>query len=474
MVIEAQYVFNGHERWNLGWATPNYAGAFLATLLPAMWALRSLAYLASDRRGKIFKAFTLLFEALIWLALVKTYSRGALCAALAASGWWLYINRETGRTSSALKWILPRSLYIIVLLWQSGLWDRVSPTYLRADGSVSHRLELWRGALQMISISPWKGWGWGNSGAAYSNWIQPEGRTETYGTMVNSFLHAGVELGLGWTAVGVGALVFATLQFSQRSRVAGLSPTERFALRGACCIIVAWLAANLFSTLWISVALWALPATAFILPSLFINRSWVIGMRPPLIQTAVSIGALCLLMFGLGRTLPLQRGFVVKPTANGVLVQKAGSSSQTTYHIWTDKAVLGPFPGKTLRRLMELNPAINDIVVHSDSPESTIKFGQSDRVLLCGNQVSRLSELLLPAASKVVLLHPRGEISPGLLQLPQRPEAPKLSLLLPDIDEERAGTFWSDWAVNHNASVRRLPGYGLDVRSALIQVANIL
>ena len=34
-----QYYFNDHLRWNLGFATPNQGGAWVATLLPWLWGL---------------------------------------------------------------------------------------------------------------------------------------------------------------------------------------------------------------------------------------------------------------------------------------------------------------------------------------------------------------------------------------------------------------------------------------------------
>lgn len=39
------YFFNDHLRWNLGWDTPNQAGAFLVSLLPWMDNVRNLAHI---------------------------------------------------------------------------------------------------------------------------------------------------------------------------------------------------------------------------------------------------------------------------------------------------------------------------------------------------------------------------------------------------------------------------------------------
>lgn len=48
--IEGEFFSGGHLRWNLGWPTPNYAGAFLVTLLVLAFVFFRLA-LAPDVSG---------------------------------------------------------------------------------------------------------------------------------------------------------------------------------------------------------------------------------------------------------------------------------------------------------------------------------------------------------------------------------------------------------------------------------------
>jgi hypothetical protein len=38
MILDGDFYYYGLLRWNLGWPTPNYAGAFVATLLALAFA----------------------------------------------------------------------------------------------------------------------------------------------------------------------------------------------------------------------------------------------------------------------------------------------------------------------------------------------------------------------------------------------------------------------------------------------------
>ena len=38
MILSGDFFYHGQLRWNLGWPTPNYAGAFVATLLALAFA----------------------------------------------------------------------------------------------------------------------------------------------------------------------------------------------------------------------------------------------------------------------------------------------------------------------------------------------------------------------------------------------------------------------------------------------------
>ena len=77
MIFGGDFFYNGLLRWNLGWPTPNYAGAFVATLL-------ALAFAFSGSR---WRWTALAVEAGGLFLLAKTYSRGAVVAWVAA---WVF------------------------------------------------------------------------------------------------------------------------------------------------------------------------------------------------------------------------------------------------------------------------------------------------------------------------------------------------------------------------------------------------
>src|SRR5690606_23846749 len=78
--------------------------------------------------------------------------------------------------------------------------QRMGHGIVTEDKSVTHRLQIWNTAPQLLAIRPF-GWGWNESGNAYMDWFLPAGRTDAYGSLVNTHLSKVVELG-----VGLGAL----------------------------------------------------------------------------------------------------------------------------------------------------------------------------------------------------------------------------------------------------------------------------
>ena len=65
MILEGEFFSGVHLRWNLGWPTPNYSGAFLVTLL-------ALAFVFSTSR---LRWVALATEVVGFFLLAKTYSR---------------------------------------------------------------------------------------------------------------------------------------------------------------------------------------------------------------------------------------------------------------------------------------------------------------------------------------------------------------------------------------------------------------
>jgi O-antigen ligase len=187
MIFEQEFFFGSHSRFNLGWASPNYAGAFLASLLPAIWFAYDLVRL----KPAFPRATIWLLEAAVWMLISLTYSRGALFAAVTAGIYWHWLRRVEwdGRA------LLLRLAIAVTGVMASGFHGRMLGGYVASDGSVLNRITLWRGGLEMLGAAPLGGWTPGSSGRQFSEWFQPVERSEAYLNLVNGILQLGVEWG---------------------------------------------------------------------------------------------------------------------------------------------------------------------------------------------------------------------------------------------------------------------------------------
>ncbi|MCX6868802.1 MAG: O-antigen ligase family protein [Verrucomicrobia bacterium] len=194
--MEGTYFFGEHLRWNLGWNNPNQGGAFVAMLIPWLWAC---AYWTTCRfnRSYFTSVLVLAVELVLWFLVCKTYSRGAL-AALGIAGvifhLWVLLAHRSGPDRRLM---VARLAGIGILLVATGFFSRIDPRFVAGDASAGNRLILWKGGLEMIAAAPWHGWGAGRSGSGFMHWFQPLESKQEYAGMVNSYLHVGVEYGLG-------------------------------------------------------------------------------------------------------------------------------------------------------------------------------------------------------------------------------------------------------------------------------------
>jgi len=190
LIFEQAFYYHGHLRWSYGWATPNYAGAFLATIEPGIWVSAKLAY--DKSRHKTVNCFQFAAELVFWFLLSRTYSRGSIAAVLCARAIW----QATQGEPAAIKTWACYLLAPLACILSSGFGGRIYNTVATADLSVEHRLELWTAGMRMCAASPWIGWGTGKSGAIYMNWYESPGHNEIFSTMVNSYLNVAVEHGM--------------------------------------------------------------------------------------------------------------------------------------------------------------------------------------------------------------------------------------------------------------------------------------
>jgi len=144
-----------------------YSPNNVALYLERVWPL--LVMVAVGRRGGARRALCRLALVPVTLALVLSFSRGALLLGLPAAvlviGWWTCENRRYrwfAMTSIALA-LLTGALVLIPLL----RLPRFASLLDLERGSTFFRLKLWRSSLTLIREHPWLGVGPGNFLHAY-------------------------------------------------------------------------------------------------------------------------------------------------------------------------------------------------------------------------------------------------------------------------------------------------------------------
>jgi hypothetical protein len=460
--MEGIYFFGEHVRWNLGWNNPNQAGAFVAMWIPWLWGLGRLA--AARCGGGSWPAWpVLLAELALWFLLCKTYSRGALLAAAVAGMVFFAWERLSGGGKADWKLAAARLLGICGMLVATGFFSRIDPRFVAHDASAGNRLTLWKGGLQMIAASPWRGWGAGNSGSGFMHWFQPLDATEQYAGMVNSYLHVGVEYGLPVLAfavalaTGLAALGFAIRMAARRGPAVDF--TASLAGLAAAASLVVFLVANGFSTLWIFPNLWWLPtfsalvtvATCFVVAGM---RGWRVIGRTSLAAGALSMAGAAAL-WGWGKAMPSEV-LVVRNRGGGVTVQDRTAPLAGRIWVFPDASVLGEPWGKELRRLAMAEGVRGwEISVGSASCEDR----RPEVIVAGGGKIGEGFEALrrFPSA-RLVLLHPLGK--PEIPTL----EGSRVSVIVPMLDTSGGGRRWRAACGKWKWKCRTSQGVGQDVR----------
>jgi hypothetical protein len=468
MDTPVEYFYHGALRWGFGFESPNKAAVVFACLLPLLWCGWQLAW--TVRRPLWRRLLLALASALILLTvfcLCQTYSRGGVVAALGGMAyvWWVHRRlpaQAAGREFRQRRW-LGGAVCGLALILAGGVSLRAWAAVAHADASVTHRLGVWRAALQMASEHP-AGFGAGQSGAMYMQWYQPLERNEAYRTLVNSYLTFLVER--GWL-IFLGALLAAALLWVwTRPKTNGQGKSLAVAgLRGG---LVAFALGGLFSTVMEEPLLWILPglcASALILWTL-----WARSTCPPrrmLGAGAVALGLAATGWLGgwvIATSDPLRRTFA----DDRVLVEpRRPPSGPALWCCATDPSIMGPLPGRLVRQWAQ---AAGIAARVADAAPCSEKLAGE---MLAGTTVAQASNL---HSSVLVLLAP-VEISEAAAAA-LLASAPQVLLFLPDIDEDGRAEFWQH-AVSkapHPQKIRvvTLPGVGLRLDWAWPKVLQIL
>lgn len=469
--MEGIYFFGDYQRWNLGWNNPNQAGVFVAMWIPWMWGLGAWVagdeYLGARRswhglRRDAAVTLVLAVELGLWFLLCKTYSRGALVAAVASGAVFLAWRHGIACKAGRWRWLAARVAGVALLLAMTGFFSRIDPRFVSQDASAGNRLTLWKGGLQMIAASPWDGWGAGNSGPAFMHWFQALDANEAYAGMVNSYLHVGVERGLPLLA-GVIAIAATLLLIAfQASRLE--THGDRMVVAAGCSLLV-FLIANGFSTLWIFGDLWWLPAAAGL---------WILGVTAAdyrmrmleLVRNSFAISALLsilatAILLVAGRSLA-PHGLTIKPNRNDGWISCAGVGNPAVDILFfPDSSVIGEIWGKEVRRLAS-EVESSRIRVRSGGQTAAVPLDRDYQprwIIACGKNAGEGFAALgnFPEAD-LILVHP--------LDRPVGPERlrGKISVILPMLDTRGTGRQWKVICRKRGWNCRTSPGVAQDVR----------
>lgn len=474
--MEGIYFFGEYQRWNLGWSNPNQAGAFVAMWIPWLWALGE--WLAGTRneegagrswhglRRDAAATVVLAAELVLWFLLCKTYSRGALVAVGMAGVVLLLWRLIRHRRFKGIGLMAVRLAAIGVLLFATGFFSRIDPRFVSQDASAGNRLVLWKGGLQMIAASPWRGWGAGESGSGFVHWFQPLDATEKYGGMVNSYLHVGVEYGLPvLVAVMTGAVGIWMISWrgvgARRSGHGLARDAPATIMMGAGSSWLVFLIANVFSTLWIFKNLWWLVAADGLM---ILAAGWImLGMRSfGMMARALGVAAVLSLLiatglYAVGKSVRSDVRIAYHP-GERVVVTGAGRRDGRVI-IFPESSVLGEDWGKEIRRLASAEhfrgfeipaPLANSAEVTGTSPQAIVAFGSEFSAGIAALQ--RFPE------THLILVHPLG-----------KPDVPdgfigKVSVILPMLDTRNSGRGWKVICKEKGWTYSMCPGVGQDIR----------
>ncbi len=449
------YTFGEHVRWSGPWESPNVFGIVLVLLLSAAWfGWRWGSSYPKTRYAMI------LAEGGVMFALCKTYSRGALMAAVAAAGFcgvrWLR-SGEARCTRDLMKAVVWRAGGLLVCLMITGFGSRIEPAYLLADDSVLHRGQIWSGALRMLAHNELRGWGWNEGASAYLQWFQPYQDKLNVGNLVSGDLQFIVEGGLISTFVATAVIVLflnqALLTRAETIRHSGLCWAEIRADLPALggCWLIALLVGNAFSGLATS----PIVSAAGVVALLFCAMSGRALLQPRALIGAAALAAVTTIGIAVAaRVASRHDTLTIVHCANGVVeICRRSEGPIIRADIYPDPAILGARFGKPLRQAAEAmnQPAVLRVHIcaslcSDDAGAGLILFG-------------RMAEVgqAYPTKKKI-LVHPRvARAYPKLDNI--------VLTVVPEMDSLGEERFWCSMAGDH-AGLWRSPerdqgGWGL-------------
>ena len=302
------YTFQGCQRLQLWFETPNPCALFLAMLAvllciadcaaaarPQKKGWRGIAVWAG--RGGLTLALT---------ALSLTYSRGGYLAAIAAlsSLSWLLGSRRPWC------WV---AVFCLLLAFPPRTASRAASSLSIADGSIHHRLLLWEGVCAIIAEQPFSGVPLREVGLRYTAWHQPLAFDDGYRTATNDWLTFAAAFGLPLAALAMALMIMAV---TAEARLVRRCPDESWRKYALAAIPAEWVAvmiAGVFNTFWLK----PIFAAAHILPVAVLP--WLLARHPACrrrlgrhaLAAIMIAGALCAATYAMGAAVVAERGYDV-------------------------------------------------------------------------------------------------------------------------------------------------------------------
>lgn len=396
--MEGIFYFGDQLRWNLGFETPNIAGAMVAVAIAFLLPFTSKI---PDKIRRRF-AFAVLFavEISLWFVLAKTYSRGALVAAgicFVCCNAFMFFRTES--KCRILGIALTKTVAVSAILLYTGFANRISPEYINNDGSTSGRIALWAGGLKMVAQAPVCGWGVDKSGEEYINWYQDFSDERKYAGMVNSYLLVAVERGLPALFAALSILAFPFFADFRLWRKKG----DLFALALGLALL-SLCVSNIFSTLWIvsSIRYAGITIAAIsVIYAIFKDRE-ILAISEIAMLSISSAASICLCLYLVG--LVLQPKFISKHIDHITLAPDSPTDKRIA--VIADKDTFGKDFGKTLRKAyVKANPE-TVLDIYYEIPQNTEGY---DKFIVTG----KFSQTFQPPTSaKVVYINPIGNPPP--------------------------------------------------------------
>lgn len=396
--MEGMFYFGDQLRWNLGFETPNIAGALVAVAIAFLLPFTSK--IPDKKRRLLAFAVLLAVEILLWFVLAKTYSRGALVAAgicfICCNAFML------SRTESKYRILiiaLAKAAAVSAILLYSGFANRISPEYIGNDGSTSGRIALWTGGLKMVAQTPVCGWGVDKSGEEYINWYQDFSDERKYAGMVNSYLHIAVERGLPALFAALSILAFL---FFADFRL-WLKNGDLFALALGLALL-SLCVSNIFSTLWIVSSIRYTGTTIAAVSVIYAIFKWrkILTFAKIAILSIASAVLICMCLYLAG--LALQPKYISKHSDRITLVPNKPTDKRIA--VIADKDTFGKYFGKTLRKAyVKTNPE-TVLDIYCEIPKNT---KGCDKFIVTGKFAQTFQP---PTSAKVVYINPIGNPPP--------------------------------------------------------------